>query len=257
MVSVPPGPRLRAVAVALGLLVAAGAWLISSAATQARLLRADPNAIAGDRALMAFALPRGGATFATHCAGCHGAKGQGDPTSGAPNLADGDWLYGEGRADEIEQIVAFGIRSHHPKAKDLTEMPAYGSPVPSKTDKVPPLSPPEIGDVTEFLLYLEQRPADQAAAARGSKLFEDRAGCYDCHGRDAHGDAAVGAPNLTDRIWLVGDGSRKAIFNTVAQGLRGVCPAWTKKLSPAAIREVAMYVYSLSHPKPLGRSGAP
>jgi cytochrome c oxidase cbb3-type subunit 3 len=236
--------------------LAGAAVFLRSQALQDRLLRADPNAIPGDSTLIAFARPRGASVFAARCANCHGAQGQGDPERGVPDLTDGDWLYGEGSVSDIEQVVDFGIRSHASRTWNLAEMPAFASPVPSKTEKLAPLSPGDIGDVTEFVFHLSGRPADPAATARGSTIFQERGGCYDCHGRDARGDSSIGAPNLTDRIWLYGDGSRQSIFDSIARGHHGVCPAWSRKLSPAAIREVAVYVYSLSHGYPAASSKA-
>jgi cytochrome c oxidase cbb3-type subunit 3 len=99
----------------------------------------------------------------------------------------------------------------------------------------------------EFLLSLQGKEADASRASRGAALYAGRAGCYDCHSSDAKGDTAIGAPNLTDGITLYGDGSRDALFLSIAYGRQGVCPAWVRQLSPAAIRELALYVYSISH----------
>ena len=72
----------------------------------------------------------------------------------------------------------------------------------------------------------------------------------DWHAGDAHGDNSNGGPNLVDKVWLYGDGDPKTIFNSIAYGRAGFCPAWEGKLRPAKIREVALYVYSLSHGSP-------
>ncbi len=233
-----------------------GALALRGETLQARLLRADPAIIPGDPVLMAFARSGGKSVFAARCAVCHGSQGQGDEKRGVPNLADNDWLYGEGDLSEIEQVVNFGIRAHTPRTWNLAEMPAFASPVPSNTEKLAPLSPGDIADVTEFLLSVEGRPADAKATARGLTIYQERGGCFDCHGRDARGDGSIGAPNLADDIWLYGDGSRQAIADSIARGHRGVCPAWLKKLSPGAVREVAVYVYSLSHRPPASLSKA-
>ena len=74
------------------------------------------------------------------------------------------------------------------------------------------------------------------------------AGCYDCHSLDAKGDSAIGAPNLSDAITLYGDGSREALHMSIAYGRQGVCPAWINRASAARIRELALYIYSISHP---------
>ena len=79
-------------------------------------------------------------------------------------------------------------------------------------------------------------------------MYSGEGGCYDCHSADGKGDAAIGAPNLADKVTLYGDGSREALFESIANGRQGVCPAFVNRLHPAAIREVALYVYLLSHP---------
>jgi cytochrome c oxidase cbb3-type subunit 3 len=231
---------------------------IHANALEGRMLRADPEAAAGDSRLMAFAAPRGKRVYQAHCVTCHGAGGQGDRARGVADLTDNDWLYGDGLVSDIEQVVTFGIRAHTPRTWNLAEMPAYATPVPTKSEKIPPLSPGDIRDVTELLMQIEGQPADAAAAARGSVIFQNRGGCFDCHGNDARGDSAIGAPNLTDRIWLYGDGSREAIGRSIAYGMHGICPAWHARLRPAAIREVALYVHGLSHsPKAPARSAQP
>ena len=216
---------------------------------EAQLVRADPNLIPDNAGLMAFARGRGEALFGVHCAACHGTKGQGDPGRGIPVLSDGDWLYGTGSVSDIEQVVKYGIRSDHPKAWNLAIMPAYATPQPSARDsKIPPLSPGNIRDVVEFLFREQGRGADGAAAARGAELFTRSAGCYDCHAADGKGDSAIGAPDLTDAITLYGDGSRESLWMSIAYGRHGICPAWVRRIGPAGIREVALFVYSLSHP---------
>jgi cytochrome c oxidase cbb3-type subunit 3 len=248
MNSRPGGPVSARIALlaASGCLVAA--VLLHLSLLESRLERADPNAIPGDAALMGFALGRGEALFEAHCAACHGTAGQGDPGRGNPKLSDGDWLYGTGSVSDIEQVVKYGIRSSHPKSWNLAIMPAYATPQPSPRDgQIPPLSPANIRDLVEFLFREQGRGADGAAAVRGAALFSNAAGCYDCHAADAKGDSAIGAPNLTDGITLYGDGSRASLWMSIAYGRHGLCPAWTGRISPAGIREVALFVYSLSH----------
>ena len=168
---------------------------------------------------------------------------KGDRRLGAPDLTDGDWLFGEGRVSEIEQTVTHGVRSGDPKARNLADMPAYGRAEPYARYHIPPLSPGDIRDVTQYLLSIEGRPADAAAAARGDAIFHTRGGCYDCHGADAHGDGAIGAPNLRDRVWLYGDGSPAAIFDSIALGRAGACPTWIGRLDAAEIRALAVFVH--------------
>jgi cytochrome c oxidase cbb3-type subunit 3 len=230
-------------------IIAAVLWRVSQ--VEGRLLRADPETIPANAALMEFAIGRGEPQFLAHCAACHGTRGQGDPARGVPSLSDGDWLYGSGSVADIEQVVKYGIRSYHPKAWNLAIMPAYGTLHPSARDgRIAPLSPANISDVVEYLLRLQGRSADGTAAARGAALFGGGAGCYDCHAMDAKGDPAIGAPDLADGITLYGDASRAALFLSIAHGRHGVCPSWIARISAAGIREVAIFVYSLSRRGP-------
>jgi len=239
--------RFLLVMVMASLLVAAVFAADSYAARQ--LLRADPDALPADAMLFRFAVRRGRPLFEARCAACHGAAGLGDSAKGIPDLTDNDWLYGSGRATEIEKVIDYGIRSRDPKGWNLAIMPAYARPQPNPGDKnIQPLTPGEIVDVIEFLMRQQGRSADAAAAARGAALFTGHGGCYDCHSTDAKGDSAIGAPNLSDAITLYGDGSRGALYMSIAYGRQGVCPAWVKRASAASIRELALYVYSISHP---------
>jgi cytochrome c oxidase cbb3-type subunit 3 len=213
-----------------------------------KLLRADPDTVPADPALLQFAGSRGQPLFMAHCAVCHGVSGAGDPVNGVPNLTDSDWLYGSGRVADIERVIEYGIRSRNSKAWSLAIMPAYARAQPNPADKnIRPLTPAEISDLIEFLLLQQGREADAAAASRGAALYTGDAGCYDCHSLDTKGDSAIGAPNLADAITLYGQGSRDALYQSIAYGRQGVCPAWIKKLSAARIRETAVYVYSISH----------
>src|ERR1700720_222688 len=231
----------------LGFLIGAAVFA-NTGHVERKLLRADPDILTGDPALLRFAIRRGRPLFVNHCAACHGVSGAGNPVTGVPNLTDGDWLYGSGRVAEIEQIIDYGIRSRNSRAWSLAIMPAYARPHPNPADRnIRPLSPGAISDLIEFLFRQQGRAADAAAAARGAALYRGEAGCYDCHSLDAKGDSAIGAPNLADAITLYGDGSRAALYMSIAYGRQGVCPAWIKKLGTADIREIAVYVYTISH----------
>jgi cytochrome c oxidase cbb3-type subunit III len=240
--------------VRIPLVLAGSACLISAvllrqSALEGQLLRTDPNVLPSNPALMGFAQDRGRALFEARCATCHGTRGQADPARGIPSLSDADWLYGTGLVSDIEQVVKYGIRSSHPKAWNLAIMPAYATPQPSPRDSaIKPLSPGNIRDLVEFLFTAQGREADPAAAARGAGLFAGAGGCYNCHASDAKGDLAIGAPNLTDGITLYGDGSRESLTMSISYGRHGICPAWVGRMTPAGIREVALFAYSLSHP---------
>jgi cytochrome c oxidase cbb3-type subunit III len=215
---------------------------------ETRLLRADPASVASDATLMDFAIARGHSLFESHCASCHARDGRGDRDKGVPDLTDADWLYGTGQIMDIERVIDYGIRSHHPRAWNLAIMPAFARPHPSAAEpRITPLTPPQIHDVIEFILHEQGQDADGAASVRGAAVYQDAGGCYDCHSIDLRGDSAIGVPNLIDHITLYGDGSRQALFLSIAYGRQGVCPAWVGRISAAGIRELALYVYSLSH----------
>jgi cytochrome c oxidase cbb3-type subunit 3 len=220
-------------------------------ALRAHFLTVTADSIPGDAELMSFALPRGASAYAEHCASCHGAHLQGDPALAIPNLADNDWLYGSGRVSEIERVILYGIRSGNSRGWDLAHMPAFGTARPYDLYAVAPLSPGEIDDVVTYVLSFQHPQADAGAVERGKRIFYDnnKGVCNDCHGSDAKGDSAIGAPDLTDGVWLRGDGSRQSISATVAHGLSGHCPAWINELSPVTIRAIAVYVHSASGSK--------
>lgn len=180
--------------------------------------------------LLRFAAANGAAAFGTNCAPCHGRGAQGSP--GYPNLNDDDWLWG-GKIDDIQKTIQYGIRSEH-KDTHVSDMPRFG------LDQA--LSPKEIGDTAEFVLSLSGRSADSAAVERGSKIFADN--CVACHGEKGTGNQELGAPNLTDAIWLYG--SRKEdVMRSIETGRGGKMPAWIGRLDDLTIKALAVYVQSL------------
>jgi len=220
-------------------------------ALRRRFLMASPDSIPSDPALVGYGMNRGRRGYAQHCAPCHGAALKGDRSRGVPDLTDQDWLYGSGRVGEIERIVLYGIRSGDSRAQNLASMPAFATANPYPRYRIEPLSPNELHDLTE-LLYSFQHPSavDPAAVARGTALYHGKGFCFDCHSDHARGDSAIGAPNLTDGIWLYGDGSRAAIYPLIAHGLGGVCPGWHGRLAPDTIRAIAVYVHAQQVPPP-------
>ena len=113
-------------------------------------------------------------------------------------------------------------------------MPKYG------LDKL--LDDKQIDDVAEHVLSIAGKPGDRDAAARGAKLFAEQ--CATCHADDGKGKQDVGAPNLTDAIWLYG-GSKGDIVESVRTGRGGMMPAWAGRLDPAAIKSLTLYVHAL------------
>ena len=190
----------------------------------------DLAAIKADAELLRFALAGGEAAFGDNCAPCHGRGAQG--AVGYPNLNDDNWLWG-GKLEDIHTTLQVGIRSGHPETRD-NQMPAFGR------DQI--LEPAQINDVTEYVLSISGGEADAAAAERGKPIFAEQ--CAACHGEEGKGNPELGAPNLTDRIWLYG-GSKDAILQSVRNSRAGVMPFWEGRLSPETIKQLAVYVHSL------------
>jgi cytochrome c oxidase cbb3-type subunit 3 len=229
---------------ALGACLIAGFVAVRDRAIQATLLRVPADDVASVPALLRYALPRGDHAYARHCSNCHGASLSGDPVRGIPDLTDTDWLYGSGRVSEIERVILYGIRSGNPKGWDLAGMPAFATAHPYPAYAMQPLSPRDVSDVTAYVAAFQQTPSDPAAARHGAVVFHKNGMCFDCHGGDARGDPAIGAPNLTDSVWLYGHGSMDDIERSVTHGLAGTCPAWIGRLDFATIRSIAVYVSS-------------
>ena len=207
-----------------------------------RLLRLTPDEALRHPEVVRYAARRARPLYAAHCAECHGAAMQGDPDRGTPNLADGEWIYGSGHPSEIEQTILYGIRSGHHRAHDLADMPAFGQQHPYRRYVLPTFTPSQIADLAEFVVAIGKRPADSVAAKRGQALFYNGGQCYDCHTSDASGDNFAGAPSLVDQVWLYGHGTRQDIVRTITEGRDGVCPAWVRRLRPAEVRALAVYI---------------
>jgi len=186
-------------------------------------VRANPD-------LQRFAMASGAAAFQSNCAPCHGRGAQGAP--GYPNLNDDDWLWGGTLAD-IEQTIKYGIRSDHKETR-VSQMPHFG------TDKI--LKREEIDAVSEFVLGLSNRATDTAKAKLGEPIFAEQ--CAACHGPEGHGNQELGAPNLTDGIWLFG-GTKAAVQQSIETGRGGVMPAWVDRLDRTTIKSLAIYVHAL------------
>lgn len=239
-----PLATLAAGAAAFLLVGGASAW-VRNGSYDADLLRSDPDAAAASPVLLRRARALSAPAYRTHCAGCHGAEMRGDPARGAPNLVDADWLYGSGRAAEIEQTLLYGVRSGAAKARNFAVMPAFGRPNPaSAAYAVPPLSPGQLDDVAQYVLKLEGRAAERPAAERGRAVFGGTGGCYDCHAGDGGGDPAIGAPRLNDGVFMRGNGSGEDIRRILKDGAAGVCPAWSGRLPPEVIRALAVTIHA-------------
>ncbi len=162
--------------------------------------------------------------FVNYCTGCHGSDARGGP--GFPNLRDSDWLWG-GTPEAIEATILNGRQG---------AMPAWGA----------VLGREGVHSVAEYVLSLSgKRTVNQTAAAAGKQKFQQL--CVACHGPEGKGNTAVGAPNLTDDVWLYG-GTQQAVMESIEKGRRGQMPAHRDFLGEAKVHVVAAYVYSLSPP---------
>ena len=195
-----------------------------------KIAAADMDSIKADPELFNFALAGGEAAFGDNCASCHGRGAQG--AVGYPNLRDDAWLWG-GSLDAIHQTIKYGIRAEDPKTR-AGMMPAFGQLGMLKRD--------QISDTAEYVMSLSGNAEDDEAAARGQEIFATN--CAACHGPDGKGNQALGAPNLTDELWLYG-GAKETIVETIYSSRAGMMPAWEERLDPATIKELAIYVHSL------------
>lgn len=159
--------------------------------------------------------------FLTYCSQCHGSDAGG--AKGFPSLRDHDWLYG-GDPQTIQTSILNGRSGM---------MPAFG----------PALGETGVKEVANYVMSLSARPHDAGLAAAGKTKFATH--CAACHTPAGTGMQALGAPNLTDKIWLYG-GSEKNIMETIAKGRNGVMPAQKDTLDEAKVHLLTAYVAGLS-----------
>ncbi|MBB3262896.1 MULTISPECIES: cytochrome-c oxidase, cbb3-type subunit III [Azospirillum] len=187
--------------------------------------------------LLAFAMAGGRSYFNENCAACHGAGGQG--AKGFPTLADDVWLWGGTTAD-IYKTIQHGIRADDGDTRGTVGigMTAFGR------DGI--LNREQIGQVAEYVLSLNKRSTDAAAAEKGKTVYDEN--CAACHGDSAQGSVAVGmdvgAPPLVTANWLYG-GDKATLVETITNGRAGVMPAWSKRLDDATVKSLAVYVHNL------------
>jgi len=198
----------------------------------ARLRAATPEQIAADPELRGFALAGGRVAFATNCAGCHGAGGQG-AIGGFPSLADDDWIYG-GSFEAIQHTIRHGVRANESDEQRGIAMPAF------QTTGM--LNAAQVSDTAEFVLSLTGRSTDAAAVTRGEALYTEN--CASCHGDRGEGNRDLGALRLNDRIWLYG-GDKAAVMHSIAYSRAGVMPSWQGRLDPAMVNMLTVYVHAL------------
>lgn len=183
-----------------------------------------------DPQLLQFAMNAGASLFGDNCATCHGAGGQG--YKGYPSLVDDAWIWG-GTLENIQKTLHHGIRAAHPETR-INVMLAFG--------ETGAFTREQVSDMVEYVTQLAGREADQAAVERAAPLFAQQ--CASCHGAEGKGQQELGAPNLTDAIWLYG-GERNDLRQTIYFGRAGVMPYWTERLSDEQITALSVYVHSL------------
>lgn len=169
----------------------------------------------------AHAMGVGERLFMNNCSQCHGSDARG--SKGFPNLTDGDWLYG-GTPEKITESITSGR---------IGNMPPMAAAVGSSDD---------VKNVANYVLSLSGSPHDTLRASLGKAKF---GACAACHGMGGKGNPALGAPNLTDDIWLHGWGEG-AIVSMINNGKVNQMPAQADKLSAAQIQVLASYVWGLS-----------
>jgi len=184
----------------------------------ARFNSMKPEDVAGDPQAMAI----GERLFMNNCSQCHGSDARG--SKGFPNLSDKDWLHG-GTPDKIVETLVKGR---------IGNMPPMAAAVGSSED---------VRNVAHYVLSLSASPHDSVKASLGKSKF---GACAACHGVDGKGNQAIGAPNLTDDIWLHGWGEN-AIVAMINNGKVNQMPAQEGKLTDSQIHVLASYVWSLSN----------
>jgi cytochrome c oxidase cbb3-type subunit 3 len=183
----------------------------------AKFATMSPEALAKDTQAMGI----GERLFVNNCAQCHGSDARG--SKGFPNLTDSDWLGGTGPAYIQKTVLGGRVGMMPPMAAVLG-------------------GAEDVKNVAHYVLSLSGSPHNNVAAQMGKAKFGV---CAACHGADGKGNQALGAPNLTDKVWLHGWGE-EAIVHIVNNGKQNVMPAFETRLSPEQITVLSAYVWNLS-----------
>jgi cytochrome c oxidase cbb3-type subunit 3 len=186
-----------------------------------KFLKMDLKAVAADKE----AVEIGKRLYLTYCMQCHGSDARG--SKGFPNLADNDWLWG-GEPEQVVETITNGR---------VGMMPAYGG------------NPEAVGgeagakEIANYVRSLSALSNNTQLAAKGKARYDQV--CIACHGPDGKGMTAMGAPNLTDKVWLYSS-SEATIVETITKGRSNQMPAWKDFLGEAKIHLLAAYVLNLS-----------
>jgi len=196
-----------------------------------RLASADLATLAPDDPAHRYGVAGGASVFLANCSQCHGSGAAGVQAGGYPNLLDDDWLWG-GTLEDIEYTVRHGIRNEIDPDARWTEMPAFGD----------IFEGDEIAATVEYVMSISGQEHDATLAGQGADLFLEN--CAACHGDAGEGMREMGAPNLTDAIWLYG-GTRDTLTETITYSRFGVMPPWGQRLDEAEIKAVTLYLHQL------------
>lgn len=159
--------------------------------------------------------------FLNNCAQCHGSDARG--STGFPNLTDGDWLWG-GSPEKIHETIVAGRQGIMTPMVD-----AVGT-----SD--------DVRNLANYVLSLSGAPHDSLRAGLGKSKF---VACVACHGDEGKGKQELGAPDLTDKVWLLGPGVESHVVNMITKGYTGVMPAWEHKFTPEQLKVLTAYVWGL------------
>lgn len=182
--------------------------------------------IIADEGLRQFATSAGAAAFKVNCVQCHGSGAAG--SAGYPNLNDDEWLWG-GAPEDIRFTIAHGIRFEVDGETRFSEMPAFGDMLGRE-------------EVAALVTHVKALGEGGDLTGPGAALFADN--CASCHGEAGKGEAALGAPDLTDAIWLYGSDSAD-IAAQIRAPRHGVMPGWLDRLGETTVKELTVYVHSL------------
>lgn len=203
------------------------------------IVNRDFSSISSDEKLMKVVRTVGHSIYGDNCAACHGGDARGGKSF--PDLTDNDWIWG-GSLEAIAQTIKTGVNSTHDESR-ISEMPAFGR------DAM--LDREQVRAVAAYV-YSMSHPeyaigANLTRIEAGHAVFTET--CVACHGDEGKGNPEIGAPNLTDDRFIYG-GDLETIVSTVHGGRRGHMPTWEKRLSPADIKILALYIHSLSTDRP-------
>lgn len=197
-----------------------------------KIVKASYTQIAKDKDQSGFAYSTAKVLFADNCAACHQTGGAG-VIGLFPNLADDAWLWG-GAYKNIEDSIRNGRKGSMPGFKAS-------------------LNAQQIDDAADYVLSLSNEKVDAGKAAKGKLVFEGAGGCFACHTKAGTGQTAMGAANLTDKIWTIANvqGSKtltvkkEVVKAVIKKGIGRDMPAWQGRLSEADIKMLTFYVHQI------------